>query len=85
MSAMSELHAEVQRAVSAPAAEAIREALNEVVVRSRVAQQCPDTEAAIKALRDVSWAAIRAGEIIRTIERETRESALAALSQRSAA
>lgn len=71
--------------LSAPAAEAIREALTEVEVRARVAQQQPDTAATRKALREVSWAVIRAAEIIGDIERETRDSAIAATERRSAA
>jgi len=84
MSAMSELHAEVQRAVSAPAAEAIRSAMSEVTARACAAEGCNDLETARKALREVSWAAMRAAEIINTVERETREVALASL-HRSAA
>lgn len=71
--------------VSAPAADAIREAVLKVEVLARVAQQQPDTDATIKVLREVSWAVIRATEIIRDIERETRDSAIAAAERRSAA
>ena len=55
---------------------AVRDALHEVTVRALVAEQCPDTEATVKALREVSWAVIRAAELIRTAERETRAAAV---------
>jgi hypothetical protein len=77
MGAMSEIHAEVHLATSAPAADAIRTALNEVSIRALAAEGCDDLATARKALREVTWAAIRAAEIINTIERETREAALA--------
>lgn len=85
MSAFSELHAEVHLATSAPAAEAVRQALSELTIRALTAEGCDDLETARKALREVTWAVVRAGEIINTVERETREAALEAASRRSAA
>lgn len=60
---------------------AVRDALREVTTRALVAEQCPDTDATVRALREVSWAVIRAAELIRTAERETR----AAVIQKEAA
>lgn len=85
MSAMFELHAEVQLALSAPAAEAVRSAMSEVKVRAVVAERCDDLDTARKALREVTWAAMRAAEILNTVERETREAAIYAAEHRSAA
>lgn len=82
---MSELHAEVHLAMSAPAEQAVRAALNEVTLRALTAEGCSDLETARKALREVSWAVIRAGEILNTVEREVRETALENLNRRSAA
>lgn len=55
---------------------AVRDALHEVTVRALVAEQCPDTDTTMKALRDVSWAVIRAAELIRSAEREVRAEAI---------
>lgn len=85
MSAMSEIHAEAHLAMSAPAEQAVWSALNEVTMRALAAEGCADMETARKALRDVTWAVIRAGEILNTIERETREAALENLNRRTAA
>ena len=48
------------------------------------AEGCDDLETARKALREVTWAAIRAAEIINSVERETRQTALTNLNSRAA-